>query len=41
MEALKKEKGKPLSDNPKQVPADVKAVGNKVPNKDESGGFDG
>lgn len=41
LEALKKTKGKAMSDNPKAVPAEVKAIGGKSPVKDEADGFDG
>ena len=41
VEALKKTKGKAMSDNAKAVPAEVKAVGGKSAVKDEANGFDG
>ena len=41
VESLKASKGKPMSDNAKATPAEVKAVGGKSNVKDESKGFDG
>ena len=41
VEKLKKEKGKPLSDNPKQCPNEVKAVSGRTQAPDPENGFDG
>ena len=41
VENLKKEKGKPLSDNTKQTPAEVKAISGRVAANDPDNGFEG
>lgn len=41
VEKLKKEKGKPLSDNAKQCPPEVKAVSGRAQANDPDNGFEG